>query len=98
MEGFTSNFPTQNSGFGSKGEKNWSRSPSPIFRFSNRPSDGRQFHVIENHFLGIENPLTKEKKGIPLQYDASGSSIFVVGTGPDKKSMGAVCCPPALRV
>ena len=60
--------------------------------------DGRQFHVIDNHLLRIENPLTKEKKEIFLQYDASGSSIFVVGTGPDKKIYGSSMLPLRLFV
>jgi hypothetical protein len=55
--------------------------------------DGRQFHVVDNHLLRIENPLTKEKKEIFLQYDASGSSLFVVGTGPDKKIYGSSMLP-----
>lgn len=56
-------------------------------------SDGRRFSVIENQFLRIENPVTKEKKEIALQYEASGSYIFVVGMGPDKKIYGSSMLP-----
>ena len=60
--------------------------------------DGRQFSVIDNTILWIENPLTKEKKEIPLQYEAAGSYIFVVGTGPDGKIYGSSMLPLRLFV
>jgi hypothetical protein len=60
--------------------------------------DGRQFSVIDNTILWIENPLTKEKKEIPLQYEAAGAYIFVVGTGPDGKIYGSSMLPLRLFV
>ncbi len=60
--------------------------------------DGRQFSVIDHTLLSIENPLTKEKKEIPLRYDAAGSYIFVVGTGPDGKIYGSSMLPLRLFV
>jgi len=60
--------------------------------------DGRQFSVIDNTILWIENPLTKEKKEIPLQYEAAGSYIFVVSTGPDGKIYGSSMLPLRLFV
>jgi len=99
MEGFTIQFPNSEKWFWiERGEKlvEVSRSVIP-FPQTGLP-DGRQFHVIENYFLGIENPLTKEKKEIPLRYDASGSYIFVVGIGPDKKIYGSSMLPLRLFV
>ena len=55
--------------------------------------DGRQFHLVENSLLIIENPAEKEKKEIPLQYEASGSYVFVVGVGPDKRIYGSSMLP-----
>ena len=55
--------------------------------------DGRQFHLVENNLLIIENPVTNEKKEIPLQYEASGSYIFVVGIGPDSRIYGSSMLP-----
>jgi len=60
--------------------------------------DGRQFSVIDNTGLWVENPLTKEKKEIPLRYDAAGSYIFVVSTGPDGKIYGSSMLPLRLFV
>ena len=60
--------------------------------------DGRQFSVIDNTLLSIENPLTKEKKEIPLRYEAAGAYIFVVGTGPDEKIYGSTMLPLRLFV
>jgi outer membrane protein assembly factor BamB len=81
-----------------RGEELNEASPSDIpFPEAGLP-DGRQFQLIDERFLRIENPLTKEKKEIPLQYDASGSYIFVVGTGPDKKIYGSSMLPLRLFV
>jgi len=55
--------------------------------------DGRQFQNIENSILSIWNPVTNEKKEIPLQYDAAGSFIFVVGVGPDDRIYGSSMLP-----
>jgi hypothetical protein len=60
--------------------------------------DGRQFSVSDNSVLRIENPLTKEEKKIPLQYEAAGSYIFVVSTGPDGKIYGSSMLPLRLFV
>jgi hypothetical protein len=60
--------------------------------------DGRVFHSIENTVLRIENPVTKESTEIPLQYDAAGAFIFVVGTGPDGKIYGSSMLPLRLFV
>jgi outer membrane protein assembly factor BamB len=60
--------------------------------------DGRMFHLIDENLLRIENPLTKEKKEIPLQYEAAGSYIFVVSTGPDEKIYGSSMLPLRLFV
>ena len=40
--------------------------------------DGRQFHLVDNKILRIQNPAAKEEKEISLKYEASGASIFVV--------------------
>ena len=55
--------------------------------------DGRVFHSIEDNILRIENPVTKERKEIPLQYEAAGAYIFVVGTGPDGNIYGSSMLP-----
>ena len=60
--------------------------------------DGRVFQSIENNLLRIENPVTKERKEIPLQYEAVGAYIFVVGTGPDGKIYGSSMLPLRLFV
>jgi hypothetical protein len=60
--------------------------------------DGRTFYPIENNILRIENPVTKERKEIPLQYEAAGAFIFVVGTGPDGKIYGSSMLPLRLFV
>jgi len=60
--------------------------------------DGRQFSVSDNSILRIENPLTKEEKEIPLQYEAAGSYIFVVSTGPEGKIYGSSMLPLRLFV
>ncbi len=60
--------------------------------------DGRKFSAIDNHTLQVENPLTKEKKEIPLRYEAAGSYLFVVSTGPDGKIYGSSMLPLRLFV
>jgi hypothetical protein len=60
--------------------------------------DGRTFGIIDGSLLRIENPLTKEKREIVLQYEAAGSYIFVVGTGPDEKIYGSSMLPLRLFV
>jgi streptogramin lyase len=60
--------------------------------------DGRQFSVFDNSILRIENPVTGEEKKIPLQYEAAGSYIFVVSTGPDGKIYGSSMLPLRLFV
>jgi streptogramin lyase len=55
--------------------------------------DGRVFYSIENNILRIENPVTKEGKEIPLQYEAAGAYIFVVGAGPDGRIYGSSMLP-----
>ncbi len=60
--------------------------------------DGRRFRLIDGNVLRIENPFTKEKKEIPLQYDAAGSFIFVVGVGPDDRIYGSSMLPLRLFV
>ena len=44
--------------------------------------DGRQFHLIDNNLLRIENPVTKEEKEIPLQYEAAGAYHLCRRHGP----------------
>jgi hypothetical protein len=55
--------------------------------------DGRQFQIIDQKIVRIENPLTKEVKEIPFRYEASGAYIFVVGTGPDDRIYGSSMLP-----
>ena len=73
--------------------------PQPDISFSqNSLPDGRTFRLIGGDFLQIENPLTKEKKEIPLQYEAAGAYIFVVGPGPGGKIYGSSMLPLRLFV
>jgi hypothetical protein len=60
--------------------------------------DGRQFQNTENSILSIWNPVTKEKKEIPLEYEAAGAYIFVVGVGPDDRIYGSSMLPLRLFV
>jgi outer membrane protein assembly factor BamB len=60
--------------------------------------DGRTFRLIDGSLLRIENPRTKEKKEIPVRYEAAGSYIFVVATGPDGKIYGSSMLPLRLFV
>ncbi len=56
-------------------------------------ADGRQFQYTDNNVLKIKNPVTKEEREIPLQYDAAGSFIFVVGVGPEARIYGSSMLP-----
>ena len=60
--------------------------------------DGRQFHVVDSRLLKIQNPSTKEEKQIPLQHEASGAFIFVVGSGPYGRIYGSSMLPLRLFV
>ena len=60
--------------------------------------DGRQFQNTENSILTVWDTVTKGKKEIPLQYDAAGSFIFVVGVGPDDRIYGSSMLPLRLFV
>jgi hypothetical protein len=60
--------------------------------------DGRRFSLIGNKILRIENPVTKEAKEIPLQYEAAGALIFHVQNGPDKRIYGSSMLPLRLFV
>ncbi len=60
--------------------------------------DGQQFYLVENRALRIRNPDTNEEKEIPLQYDAAGSYVFVVETGPDGRVYGGSMLPLRLFV
>jgi len=60
--------------------------------------DGRTFRLADENFLQVENPVTKERKEIPLRYEAAGAYIFVVGKGPDGKVYGSSMLPLRLFV
>ncbi|OGP88187.1 MAG: hypothetical protein A2156_03770 [Deltaproteobacteria bacterium RBG_16_48_10] len=60
--------------------------------------DGRQFSLTNNKILKIQNAVTGEEQEIPLKYEASGSCIFVVGTGPDSRIYGSSMLPLRLFV
>jgi len=60
--------------------------------------DGRQFNLVDNRILRIQNPSTKEEKEIHLRYEASGAYIFVVGLGPDGRIYGSSMLPLRLFV
>jgi outer membrane protein assembly factor BamB len=55
--------------------------------------DGRQFQIIDQKILRIENPVTKEVKETLFQYEASGAYLFVLGTGPDGRIYGSSMLP-----
>ena len=73
-------------------------SPSSVPFVPRALPDGRVFSFIENNILRIETPATRERKEIPLRYDAAGAYIFVVGTGPDGKIYGSSMLPLRLFV
>jgi hypothetical protein len=84
---------TSDSWFQIEGERRVEISKSDIpFPQSDLP-DGRTFRSIDGNLLRIENPTTKERKEIPLRYEAAGASIFVVGTGPEGKVYGSSMLP-----
>ena len=60
--------------------------------------DGRQFHLVDTDLLKIQNPATKEEKGIPLRHEASGAFLFFVGSGPDGRIYGSSMLPLRLFV
>jgi hypothetical protein len=60
--------------------------------------DGRQFQLQDQNILKIQNPASKEENEISLNYDAAGSAIFVVGTGPDGRIYGSSMLPLRLFV
>jgi outer membrane protein assembly factor BamB len=60
--------------------------------------DGRKFQLMENKILRIQNPSTQEEKEISLEYEASGSFIFIVGPGPDGRIYGSSMLPLRLFV
>ena len=60
--------------------------------------DGRIFYSVDNNILRVEDPVTKERKEIPLRYEAAGAYIFVVGKGPDEKIYGSSMLPLRLFV
>ncbi|NWF92526.1 MAG: hypothetical protein HXY46_06385 [Syntrophaceae bacterium] len=60
--------------------------------------DGRQFSLVDDRFLRIRNPFTKEERDFPIQYNASGAYIFVVGLGPDGRIYGSSMLPLRLFV
>ncbi len=55
--------------------------------------DGRQFSVIDNKILRIQSFESKQEKEIPIQYEAAGASIFVVGVGPEGRIYGSSMLP-----
>ena len=60
--------------------------------------DGRIFYHVDNNILRVEDPVTKEKKEIPLRYEAVGAYMFLVGKGPDEKIYGSSMLPLRLFV
>ncbi len=60
--------------------------------------DGRQFSVVDNRILRLQNPSTKEEREIPLKYEPSGACIFAVGLGPDGRIYGSSMLPLRLFV
>jgi hypothetical protein len=72
--------------------------PSSVPWVTKALPDGRVFHSVENNILRIENPVTKEKKEIQLQYEAAGAYIFLVGTGPDGNIYGSSMLPLRLFI
>jgi hypothetical protein len=55
--------------------------------------DGRQFLLVNNRTLRITNPSNQEVKEIDLRYEAAGSYIFMVGSGPDGRIYGSSMLP-----
>jgi outer membrane protein assembly factor BamB len=91
-------FSTSDQWFQIEGERRVEISKSDIpFPQTGLP-DGRTFRLIDGNLLRIENPTTKERKEIPLRYEAAGAYIFVVGTGPEGKVYGSNMLPLRLFV
>jgi len=80
------------------GERLVQLSESDIFFPPSGLPDGRQFSLVDSKILRIQNPETKEEKEIPLQYEAAGAYIFVVGAGPDGRIYGSSMLPLRLFV
>ena len=59
--------------------------------------DGRQFHLAADR-MRVEVSAGEEKKEFLLQYEASGSFIFVVSVGPDQRIYGSSMLPLRLFV
>ena len=91
-------FSTSDQWFQIKGERLIEISTSQIPFPQSRLPDGRTFSLGDANLLQIENPVTKERKEIPLRYEAAGAYIFVVGTGPDGKIYGSSMLPLQLFV
>jgi len=89
---------TSDQWFQIEGERLIGISTSQIPFPQSRLPDGRTFSLSDANLLRIENPVTKERKEIPLQYEAAGAYIFVVGTGPDGKIYGSSMLPLRLFV
>jgi hypothetical protein len=68
-------------------------SSSEVPSISKTLPDGRVFSPVDNNILRIENRVTKEAREILLHYDAAGTFIFVVGTGPDGRIYGSSMLP-----
>ena len=60
--------------------------------------DGRQFHLVDNRALRIQNPVTKETREISFKYEPEGSCIFVLSPGPDGRIYGSSMLPLRLFV
>jgi hypothetical protein len=92
------NFSAPHQWFQIKGDKMIEISRSDIPFPQRSLPDGQTFRLINESSIQIENPLTKEKREVPLRYEAAGSYIFVVGTGPDGKIYGSSMLPLRLFV
>jgi hypothetical protein len=76
-----------------EGEKLVQVSESDILFLPKGLPDGRQFMLLDNRILRIQNPETKQEKEIPIRYEAVGAYIFVVGVGPDSRIYGSSMLP-----
>jgi hypothetical protein len=92
------NLSLQDPWFRIEGEKLVPIAPSHIPFPDRGLPDGRQISLVDYKTLRIHNPATKEEKEVPLKFDASGSYIFVVGTGPDGRIYGSSMLPLRLFV
>ena len=64
----------------------------------NKLQDGRSFQLQDQRILKLQDPSITEQKEIFLNYDAAGSYIFAVGTGPDGRVYGSSMLPLRLFV